>query len=138
MKHIVLILSGILLSAFSAAAQNMISAKNAAKHLGEEVTICDKVFSEHIRKFAITLSLGDEAPNELVTVLIKADFKTNLKGHFKNNTHFEEHYLGKEICVTGVVVKDKVDGKPMISVTDPSQIRPYLVDTPVKKKSLVN
>lgn len=45
-------------------------------------------------------------------------------------------FKGKDICVTGVVINDK--GKPDIVVTDPKQIKPYMVDSPVKQQSSLN
>ncbi len=131
MKHLFIISAIILLSIFQVSAQNIIPAKYAAKHLGKKVTICDKVFSQDNRQFAAVLFLGGDRPNQLLTVTIEAGSKTKFNGHF------DAHYIGKDICVTGVVVNDK-DGKPLIRVTDPKQIRPLMLDNPVKQKGSLN
>jgi len=135
MKRAILITLTLALFSFSAQAQTLIPAKDALKHVGEKVKICDKVYGENIKKFATTLYLGGDHPDELVAVLIKADFKTNLKGHYENNAHFDTYYRGKDICVTGVVQKDKYTGKAMIRVTQPSQIKPFMVDNMLQQKS---
>ncbi len=135
MKRAILITLTLALFSFSAQAQTLIPAKDALKHVGEKVKICDKVYGENIKKFAATLYLGGDHPDELLTVLIKADFKTNLKGHYENNALFDTYYRGKDICVTGVVQKDKYTGKAMIRVTQPSQIKPFMVDNMLQQKS---
>ena len=135
MKRTILITLTLALFSFGVQAQMLIPAKDALKHVGEKVKICDKVYGENIKKFATTLYLGGDHPDELVAVLIKADFKTNLKGHYENNAHFDTYYRGKDICVTGVVQKDKYTGKAMIRVTQPSQIKPFMVDNMLQQKS---
>lgn len=137
MKRILLIAICLILFSLAGTAQSMISAKDAAKHLGKKVTICDKVFSEDIKPFVVVLFLGADRPNHSLSVVIKADTKTKFKGHYKNNGHFEDHYTGKDICVTGLLEKGG-DGKTVIRVTDPSQIKPFFVDNPVKGKSALN
>ena len=131
MKYIFLISAIMVLFAFGASAQSMILAKDAAKHVGEKITVCDKVFSQDNRQFVVLLFLGSDRPNQLLTVVIRASGKTKFKGHFDGD------YRGKDICVTGIVSKDK-DGKAVIRVTDPAQIKPYMVDNPVKQKSSLN
>ncbi|HTK21603.1 MAG TPA: hypothetical protein VL442_18925 [Mucilaginibacter sp.] len=135
MKRTILITLTLALLSFGVQAQSIVPAKDALKHVGEKIKICDKVFGESIRKFAMTLYLGGDHPDELVTVLIKADFKTNLKGHYENNAHFDNYYRGKDICVTGIVQKDKYTGKAMIRVTQPSQIKLVMVDNMMQQKS---
>ncbi|MBS1521195.1 MAG: hypothetical protein JST50_09370 [Bacteroidetes bacterium] len=129
MKRTTLITLTLALFSFCAQAQRIIPAKDALKHIGKKVKICDKVFGENIKKGVTTLYLGADHPDELITVVIKADFKTNLKGHFENNSHFDDYYRGKDICVTGVVQKDKYTGKATIRVTQPSQIKPFMEDS---------
>jgi len=131
MKHIFLISAIMVLFAFGASAQSMIPAKDAAKHVGEKVTICDKVVSEDLKAYAIALYIGGDHPNQLLTVICRAAGKNKSKGHFN------APYQGKEICVTGTIVKDH-DGTLVIRVTDPSQIKPFMVDSPVKQKSSLN
>jgi len=131
MKHILLIAGSLIMLNLTVSAQSMIAAKDAAKHVGEKVTICDKVFRQDNRQFILALFLGGDQPNQLLTVAIRASGKTQFKGHF------DADYRGKDICVTGFIIKGH-DGKPVISVTDPSQIKPFMVDNPVKEKSSLN
>jgi micrococcal nuclease len=131
MKHIFLLSAIMVLFASGASAQSMIPAKDAARHVGEKVTICDKVVSENLKAYAIALYIGGDHPNQLLTVICRAAAKN------KSKTHFDTPYQGKEICVTGVIMKDH-DGTLVIRVTDPSQIKPFMVDNPVKQKSSLN
>ena len=134
MKRAILITLALALFSLGSQSQTPIPAKDALKHVGEKVKICDKVIGENIQKFATTLYLGCDHPDELDTVLIKADFKTNLKGHYENNSHFDDYFRGKDICVTGIVKKDKYTGKATIRVTQPSQIKPFMVDNMLDTK----
>ncbi|HTD41785.1 MAG TPA: hypothetical protein VK671_14245 [Mucilaginibacter sp.] len=131
MKHILLIVTSLIMFNLTGSAQSMIAVKDAIKHISEKVTICDKVFSQDNRQFVVTLFLGGDQPNQLLTVVIRASSKTKFKGHF------DADYRGKDICVAGVITKGQ-DGKPIIKVTDPNQIKPFMVDNPVKEKSSLN
>ncbi|EHQ27280.1 hypothetical protein [Mucilaginibacter paludis] len=98
-------------------AQTTIDAKDAAKHIGEKVTICDKIYGgKFLSGGGITLlDLGAAHPNELLTLLIKGDdrkkFKDAPEVAFKN----------KAVCVTGTVIDYK--GKPEIVITEADQIK---------------
>ena len=118
MKYGLHILAILTISSLSASGQNMVPVKDVIKHPGEKVSVCDRVFSEHIKKFVTTLFIGGDSPDQLLTVIIKTDFKTNLKGHFKNYARFEDYYSGKDVCITGVVKITKY-GRAQIRVTDP-------------------
>jgi micrococcal nuclease len=131
MKPIFLLSAIMALFALGASAQSMIPAKDAAKHVGEKVTICDKVVSEELKGSAVALYIGGDHPHQLLTVICRASGKN------KSNAHFDGPYKGKEICVTGVVIKDH-DGAIVIRVTAPSQIKPFMIDNPVKQKSSLN
>jgi len=130
MKKILLINVFTLLFAFTASAQKIISASDAARHINETVTICEKVFSTKL----ITLSnmtfldLGGFHPNQMLTVVIKGEDRSK----FKDAP--DEYFKGRNICVTGTVIDYK--GKPEIVVSDPSQIKISLQDNivPIKKK----
>ena len=130
MKHTILIALNLALLSFCAQAQTIIPAKNALKHLGEKVTVCDKVCDESLKAFVIDLYLGGDRPNELLIVVCRATGKNRSK-------YFNAPYKGKDVCVTGTITKDK-DGKPVIKISDPAQIKPYMVDNPVKQKSSLN
>lgn len=130
MKKILLINVLALLFAFTASAQKVISASDAAKHINEKVTICEKVFSSKlITPSNMTfLDLGGFHPNELLTVVIKGEDRSK----FKDAP--DEYFKGRNICVTGIVIDYK--GKPEIVVSDPGQIKISLQDNivPVEKK----
>jgi DNA/RNA endonuclease YhcR with UshA esterase domain len=126
MKNLLIISAFILLPALRAAAQHIVPAKYAAKHAGQKVKICDKVYGTDSNAEATLLYLGSDHPGQLLTIVIKA----------ADVAKFKEHSLtdlkGKDICVTGIVTVDK--GKPEIIVSSPKQIRPFMVDSPVGQK----
>jgi len=117
MKQLSILTLFIALFAFKASAQTAIAAKDAAKHIGENVTICDKVYSTKLLDGAnITfLDLGGNHPDQLLTLVIKGDDRAKFKGQP------EVDYKGKDVCVTGVLVDYK--GKPEIIVSDPAQLK---------------
>lgn len=121
MKKIILFASIIALFTLKVSAQTTIPAKDAAKHINEKVTVCDKVWSTKLLDDAnITfLDMGGFHPNQLLTIVIKGEDRSKFKGKP------EDDYKQKEICVTGTIIEFK--GKPEIVVTDPSQIQ---LDTP--------
>lgn len=125
MKRTILITLSLALFCFCAQAQAIIPAKDALKHLDEKVTICDKVYDESLKAFVIVLYLGGDRPNQLLTVVCRATGKNRSK-------HFDAPYKGKEICVTGVITKDH--GEPVIRVSDPAQIKPFMVDNMLDTK----
>ena len=130
MKKIILVNVFALFFAFTASAQKVISASDAAKHINEKVTICEKVFSSKlITPSNMTfLDLGGFHPNELLAVVIKGEDRSK----FKDAP--DEYFKGRNICVTGIVIDYK--GKPEIVVSDPGQIKISLQDNivPVEKK----
>jgi micrococcal nuclease len=131
MKKLLLINVFALLFAFTASAQKVISASDAAKHINEKVTICEKVFSTKlITPSNMTfLDLGGFHPNQLLTVVIKGEDRSK----FKDAP--DEYFKGRNVCVTGTVINYK--GKPEIVVSDPKQIKISLQDNivPVEKKN---
>jgi hypothetical protein len=126
MKHLFIIAAITLLSAALVSAQNIVPAKNAAKYFGHKIKVCDKVYGSSHTSDETLLYLGEEYPKQLLTLLIKTSDLAKFKGHA------DIDFKGKDICVTGVVINDK--GKPEIVVTDPKQLKPYLVDSPVGKQ----
>lgn len=130
MKRAVLIILTLALFSLCVRAQTLIPAKDALKHVGEKVTICDKVCDESAKPFAIGLYLGGDRPNELLVVVCRATGKNRSK-------HFNAPYKGKEVCVTGVITKGH-DGKPVIRISDPAQIKLFMVDNMLQQKSSLN
>lgn len=129
MKHTILIALNLALLPFCAQAQTIIPAKDALKHLGEKVTICDKVCDESLKASVIILYLGADRPNQLLTVVCRAAGKNRSK-------YFNAPYKGKNICVTGIITKGS-DGKPVVKVSDPARIKPFMMDSmPAQPASL--
>ncbi|QJD94539.1 hypothetical protein HH214_00950 [Mucilaginibacter robiniae] len=97
--------------------QTAITAKDAAKHINEQVTITDKVFGgKFLSNSNITLlDIGGTHPNELLTLLIKGDDRK------KFSTPPEEAFKNKQVTITGTVIDYK--GKPEIIITSPDQIK---------------
>jgi len=116
MKKITLALF-IAFAAITASAQTTINAKEAAKHIGEEVTICDKIFSgKFLSNSNLTLlDVGGSHPNEVLSLVIKGDDRK------KFSTAPEDKFKGKQVCITGKLIDYK--GKPEIMITDTAQIR---------------
>lgn len=101
---------------FTALAQIKIAAKDASKHIGETVTICDSVYSTKLidgSNMAL-LNVGGRYPNQLLTIMIPGSDR----GKFKNLP--EKFYKNKKVCVAGKVVLYR--DKPEIVVSDPKQI----------------
>jgi DNA/RNA endonuclease YhcR with UshA esterase domain len=125
MKHLLIFISIIAFLGIKASAQTAIAAKDAAKHIGETVTICDKVYSTKLLSGSnmTFLDLGGYHPNQELTLVIKGDDRRKFKGAP------EDDYKGRNVCVTGVLVDFK--GKPEIILTDPAQIKTDLKDNKV-------
>ncbi len=109
------VLSGIIST--QALCQTTISAKDAAKHLNEKVTVCDTLYGGKFLSGAdITLlDMGGSHPNELLTLIIKGEDRKKFK------TAPEEAFKHKKICVSGQLIDYK--GKPEMVITDPDQIK---------------
>jgi hypothetical protein len=117
MKKTILFASIIALFSFRASAQTAISAKDAAKHIGEKVTICDKIWSTKFFDSSnmTLLDMGGYNPNQLLTIVIKGEDRGKFKGKPEDN------YKGHNVCITGTLVDFK--GKPEIVVTSPDQLK---------------
>jgi len=109
----------ILFSIDRLSAQSTISAKDAAKHIGEKVTVCDRVFRESNKAFAVGLYLGDSTGHYfLVSIRFKRQFRQTVPfGYF--------NFKGKNICVTGIINK-----RSYMKVDDPAQIKLDPADKP--------
>lgn len=117
MKTLTIIAALILFSIAKLSAQTRITAKDAANHIGEKVTVCDRVFRERNKAFSVGLYLGDSTGHYLV---VSIRFKHQFQ-HSIGPDYF--HFKGKKICVTGVIKKG-----PIIKVDDPAQIKPDPAD----------
>jgi hypothetical protein len=110
-----LIFLSFLCSGFS---QGSIPAAEAAKHVGEKATVCDKVFGGRFMENAsgqpTLINMGDAYPNNPFTFVIFPDDRK--KFSYKP----EDFLVDKKVCVTGEIKEFR--GKPQIVVTDTLQV----------------
>ena len=108
----------ILLSFSAAFAQQEIKIEDAAKHEGDSVKVCTKIFGgryfENSNNAPTLLNAGAKYPDAPLTIVIFGSSRPA----FKNKP--EEFYTDKEVCVTGKIVMFK--GKPEIILTNERQI----------------
>jgi hypothetical protein len=106
------------LAGWAAAAQaDPLSPEDAAKHVGEDVTVCGLVasakYAGQARGGPTFLDFGKPYPNSVFVALIlgsdRAKFGTP-----------EKTLQGKQICVSGKI--RLYDGKPEIMLTEPKQL----------------
>ncbi|MFN8243817.1 MAG: hypothetical protein U0X40_07150 [Ferruginibacter sp.] len=99
-------------------AQQEIKAEDAAKHEGDSVKICTKIFGtrflENSNRQPTFLNGGAKYPESPITFVIFGESRAA----FKNKP--EEFYQDKQVCVTGRIIMYK--GKPEIILTSESQI----------------
>lgn len=116
---VVLILAGM----FKTWAQTTIPAKEAAKHIGETVTVTDKLFGGKLiaNSNMTLLDIGGYNPNQALTIMIPGASRSKFKGAP------EVDFKGKTISVTGKLMDYK--GKPEIIVEDPAQLKLAPADT---------
>lgn len=114
MKYIItLLFVGCL--AYCANAQTVISAKDAKAHIGETVTITDKVYGGKLLSSNMTLfDIGGRYPNELLTVMIPPADRSKFSGQP------EVDWKDKTVTVTGKVIDYR--GKPEIVINDPKAL----------------
>ena len=116
MKSLTLIPAFLMLLVASCSAQKKITAKDAAAHGGEKVTVCDKVYhAEPVKGENMTLLYLGSENGEYLTALVKGPENPKFKWHP------EKDFKGRSVCLTGKVVEYK--GKPAIYVTDASQLK---------------
>jgi len=102
----------------SAFAQEIISADDAAKFIGQRKTVCGTVASANYATRSkgqpTFLNLDKPYPHQVFTVLIWGSDRRKFEKP-------PEELSGKEICVTGVIQSYR--GHPEIIVKEPSQIK---------------
>ena len=118
MKKLILALSLILIRAITFAQQE-IKIEDAAKHEGDSVKICTRIFGgryfESSNRAPTLLNAGAKYPDAPLTIVIFGESRAA----FKNKP--EEFYPDKNICVSGRIVIYK--GKPEIIITSEEQIQ---------------
>lgn len=99
-------------------AQNNVPIDEVSKHIGETVTICDKIyegkFIENSKTQPTFLKMGDISKHR-ITILINFDDRKN----FTDKP--EIYYPEKDVCITGRVME--VKGKPQIIIRKPTEIQ---------------
>lgn len=119
MKSFVLIPAFVLFT-LSCSAQKKIAAKDAAKHSGETLMICDKVYAtEPVKGENLTLLYLGSETGQYLTALVKGPENTKFRWHP------ERDFKGRNVCLSGKIVDYK--GKPAIYVTDATQLK---IDVP--------
>jgi hypothetical protein len=114
MKYLYTLILCVLLAGICSA-QTTIAAKDAKAHIGETVTITDKVYGGKLLSSNMTLiDLGGRYPNELLTVMIPFADRSKFSGQP------EIDWKDKTVTVTGKVIDYR--GKPEIAISDPKAI----------------
>ena len=128
-----LLLTAILvLQFYLVTAQTKLTVKNASKHIGEIVSICDNVCDYKVinNSSVIILQVGCYAPNQYLTVLVKG-IKRDKFEDFKRI-----YFKGTKICVNGRLIKYK--GKPMLIANSQSSLKTDIIDNFVRAPVLIN
>ena len=98
-------------------AQTNIKLEEVSKHIGDSVTVCGKVsdmrYFEKSNKQPTFLNIGDQYPNQQLTVVIWGETRKLFAGKV-------EDMKGKNICITGRIILFKE--KPEIIIEKPEQI----------------
>ncbi|HWZ17040.1 MAG TPA: hypothetical protein VNW95_17510 [Mucilaginibacter sp.] len=110
------------MSSFKASAQATVAAKDAGKHIGQTVKICEKVYNGKFISVSNTtlLYLGGDYPNQALTVIISGAGR----GKFKGRPEVDDK--GKDFIVTGKLIN--YQGKPGIVISRPAQLKAVLID----------
>jgi micrococcal nuclease len=108
----------VLASSISLSAQTKITPDEAAKHIGDSVTVCGKIFGgkyfDRGENKITLLNMGAAYPQSPLTIVIDADSRKN----FSNKP--EEFYTDKYVCISGVVKEYK--GKPQIIIAKEADV----------------
>jgi len=118
MKLLLLSICVLLLSVSNLNAQS-IKPEEAAKHVGESVTVCGKVFGgkyfDRAAKKVTLLNMGAAYPDQPITIVFYDEIRSKLS--YKP----EEKWKDKTICVTGKIELFKE--KPQIVVEKEEQVK---------------
>ena len=95
-----------------------ITPDEAAKHIGDTVTVCGKIFGgkyfDRSDKKITLLNMGAAFPKSPLTIVIEEENRKNF------TSAPEDFYSGKEVCIKGIVKEFK--GKPQIFVIKEAEI----------------
>jgi len=122
MKKLFIFCAFVVVGAYAASAQTKIAAKDAAKHIGDSVSITGKVFGGKLftPSNMTLLDIGGYNPNQALTIMIPGADRRKFKGQP------EVDYKGRNVTVTGKLILYK--NKPEIVVNDPKQLSLVLTD----------
>ena len=117
MRKLIAAVAVFVIGCISASAQS-ISPDEAAKHIGDTVTVCGKIFGgkyfDGSAKKITLLNMGAAYPKSPLTIVIDEE----------NRKNFiivpEEMYNGKEVCIKGLVKEFK--GKPQIYIVKETDV----------------
>ena len=116
MKKLCILFTVLSFSLFASA--QSLTPEEAAKHVGENIKVCGKIFGgrffETSKGSPTLLNMGAAFPASPLTIMIPGEVRTKL-GYIP-----EQHLKEKNICVTGTVILFKE--KPEIVVNEISQI----------------
>lgn len=108
----------LVISSLSSYAQTKITPDEAAKHIGDSVTVCGKIFGgkyfDRAENKITLLNMGAAYPQSPLTIVIDEAGRKNF------TTKPEEYYTDKIVCVVGIVKEYK--GKPQIVITKEVEI----------------
>ena len=108
-----------LLVSLCLSAQNNIHIDEASKHVGEVVTICDKIYEGKFEKDEEAqptfLNMGGSFPKKNITILINFEDRKNF------TDAPETFYVQKDVCITGKIIK--VKDKLEIVITKPTDLQ---------------
>ena len=100
-------------------AQTVIQPKDAAKYIGQTVTVCGKIYGgkylDAAKNKPTFLNMGAAYPNQLLTIVIWGDARKSF------SYAPEEKLKNKTVCITGKVEMFK--GKAQIMADKESQIK---------------
>ncbi|MBC7721616.1 MAG: hypothetical protein H7068_06290 [Pedobacter sp.] len=107
-----------MITSFSVSAQTKITPDEAAKHIGDSVIVCGKIFGGRYfdkgeNKITL-LNMGAAYPQSPLTIVIEEAGRKNF------TLKPEEFYTDKEVCISGVIKEFK--GKPQIIVAKEADI----------------
>lgn len=98
-----------------------LSASEAKNHIGEPATVCGKIVTARISRYAIgergrpiTFYLDEPAPNRVFSFVSWSSDPTKVE-------QTKADYTGKQVCVTGTITK--VGTLPHMVVTEASHIK---------------
>jgi len=108
MRKLIAAIAVLMISSFSLSAQS-ITPDEAAKRVGDTVSVCGKIFGGKYFDGKITLlNMGAAFPKSPLTIVVDEVNRKNF------SSPPEELYKGKDVCIRGLVKEYK--GKPQIFI----------------------